>query len=887
MKKEQPPVWVNSLLDRLAPPDLVEEIKGDLYEMFREDITQKRPRAKFNYAINGLGFLTKHFFWKKRTNYSTSFIMLKSYFKMARRSLFTYRSNTVINVLGLVIGMASALVIFSVIRFESSFDSFHTDADNIYRIVRVTGTGMKITESSELRTGVSFPVPDAFKQEATSINSITSVLFIGGALVEIPDASGAIVRRFNETNSCALVEPSFFSMFDFKGTGFKWISGSPKKSLEKPFSVVLTTSASKKFFPDGNAMGKTLKIDKRNDCTVTGIIEDFPANSDFPFTVLASYSTLRVLAPKMMDDWSSVDDSHCAFVVPNKGFSVAKIEEEMAKIHKKHASFLTERFYMLQPMKEMHFDARFGNYNGRTITHNTVQALGIIALFLLLTGCINYINLATAQSTARSKEIGLRKVMGSNRVHLVAQFLIETFLVVLIAGVLALGLSELILINLQFLLSIKPSAYHFADPVLLGALLVSVIAVTFFSGLYPAIKISSFSPVTSLKNKFITEAVGGFNLRRVLVTAQFGITQVLVICTFVVVIQMRFFQNTDVGFAHKAVVNVSIPQRDPVKRATLEQQFRSQSFVSGVSASFTLPGGASRNRNYQGIATADTPPDKEVVFEYQSIDTAFLNLYKIKLLAGRNFHQVDSSHYLLLNKTLMKNLLLGNPEEAVGKPVLRNGEKYTVIGIVDDFYSNSLKNGVDNLAIEMNPNAYRTLSIKLMIGNDKGSITEAMAEVEKLWKATYPEFIFDYEFLDENIKAFYTQEQKYTQLFEMFSTIFMLIGCLGLFGLITFVVNRKQKELAVRKVMGASVPSLLLLFSKEYIWLVLISFALATPIAYYIANEWLNNFAFHVDLQWWLFATPGVMVLVVAVVVVCAKSLGAANKNPVESLKYE
>lgn len=886
-----PPSWGDALLDRVAPPELAEEIKGDLSELFYEDLLRKSERrARIHYLFNLLGFLTKSFFWRKKNTTPSILIMLNSYFRMARRSLLAYKGNTIINIFGLVTGIASALVIFSVIRYELSFDSFHTQANQIYRLVRVSGTGFEINEKSECRTGVSFPVPEAIQNETSALEKVTTVNFFGGALIEIPDRSGNVIRRFNENNGCALAEPSFFSVFDFKGTGFKWIAGEPVKSLEKPFSVVLTQSASLKFFPDGNAMGNVITIDKRNQCTVTGIIEDLPSNTDFPFTMLVSYSTMHVIAPRAFTDWTSVDDSNCTFVVPAKGMTKTEVEQQIAKVHAKYTdkNIHQSRHYLLQPLSEMHFDPRFGNFSGRTITRPTILALTIIALFLLLTGCINYINLATAQSTLRSKEIGLRKVMGSNRNNLVMQFLAETFMVVLVAGILALGLSEIFLFSLQSLLNVKPEIFYFANPEVIGSLVLIIFSVTLFSGLYPAISISKFNPVASLKNRFATETIGGFSLRKVLVVAQFTITQILVVGTFVVVMQMRYFQSTDPGFVRDAVVNIEIPEHDPAKRETLEQQLRSLPFVSSVSSSYTLPSGVNRNRSYRDIRRSDaTTPDQVKIYEFQSIDTSFLNLYRIQLLAGRNFTHADSAKYILINHNLMKELSWASPEDAVGASLNLDKERYTVIGVVKDFYSDSFKSGVGNIAMIMNPGAYRKMSIKLVTGSENGSLTTAVAEVEKLWKTMYPEFIFNYQFLDDNIRAFYQQEEKYAQLFQLFSITFLLIGCLGLFGLITFVVNRKGKEIAVRKVLGATVPGLLLMFSKEYMKLVGISFLLAVPVTFYLVNDWLSNFANHISLQWWLFVAPGVTVLLVAVLVVCVKSIGAANRNPAVALKCD
>jgi putative ABC transport system permease protein len=515
-------------------------------------------------------------------------------------------------------------------------------------------------------------------------------------------------------------------------------------------------------------------------------------------------------------------------------------------------------------------------------------ALAIVALFLLITGCINYVNLATAQSTVRSKEIGLRKVMGSNRKNLIVQFLTETFVVVLIAGILALGLASILLTSLQSLLNISLVGYNFVNVFILASLLGIVVFVTLFSGFYPSLMISKFSPVTALKNKLGTDSIGGISLRKILVVAQFTITQMLVIGTFIVIAQMSFFQNVDMGFNREAVINVDLPDRDEVKRNGMANQLRSLSFVSTISFSYTLPSGVNRGRSYRDIGRPEAASSKDyVIFEYQSADNSFMDLYQIKLLAGRNFTDHDSSTNVLINKSLSKRLQFESPSDAIGQVVKMNGHQFTVIGVFGDFYSNSLKEGVDNIAIFNEPKSYRTASIKLDLHGYQGSLPDAVKQIEKIWSSTYPEYIFDYQFFDDNIKAFYAQEEKYAQLFQLFSFVFLVIGCLGLYGLITFVVNRKGKEVAIRKVLGATINNILIMFSKEYIILIFCSFILATPVAYYVANNWLNNFANKVDLKWWYFVMPGFAVLVLALFVVTTKSFRTASANPVDRLKYE
>ena len=890
-KDIKPPAWVDSLIDNFAPDNLAEEIQGDLQELYIKDVKEKGfSSAKTKYVLNGIGFLAKNFFWKNKTTQQPNlFTMLGNYFKMAKRTLLAYKGNTIINVLGLVIGIASSLVILTIVRYELSFDKFHSLAERTYRVVRVSGTGMEINKQSELRTGVSYPVPVALKEELTSLENISSMQDLGGALIEVPDSSGAITRKF--LGGCALVEPSFFKIFDFHDTGFKWIAGNPEKALIEPLNVVLTKSIANKYFPDGNALGGTLRLEKKFDCKVTGIVEDLPANTDFPLTIFLSYSSLNMLVGDETKDWYSVSDQHYTFVVLEPGTTKEEIEKQMNVVHAAHTpkDLHQSRHYLLQELANLHYDTRFNNYGGRTISKETITALSLVALFLLLTGSINYINLATAQAAMRSKEIGLRKVMGSNRKNLIGQLLTETFVIVLIAGIIALGLSEILIWNLQSLVNIELASFNFSDPFILLSLVAIIVLVTFFSGLYPAFYISRFSPVTALKNKFATEKVGGFSLRKTLVVAQFTITQMLVVGTFIVVAQIRFFQNMEMGFNRDAVVTVSIPDRDPGKKKVMEDQLLSQSFVSGVSFSSTLPSGLRRNRSATGIGKPDADvPSDYLVYEQQFIDPSYLDLYQIKLLAGRNLTMADSTGNILVNKTLAKNLEFLNPADAIGQDVKLGGRGMgTIVGVTDDFYSNSFKEAVDNMAFLINDKAYGNVSIKLNVQPGQGSLSDAVRHIETVWTSTFPEHIFELDFFDENIEAFYAQEQKFSKLFQLFSVIFLLIGCLGLYGLITFAVNRKGKEVAIRKVLGATMSNILMMFSKEYVRLILLSFIIATPVAYYVVTDWLSNFANQIELQWWLFLLPGLLVLIIALLVVCSKSLRAAKTNPVDKLKYE
>jgi ABC-type antimicrobial peptide transport system permease subunit len=361
----------------------------------------------------------------------------------------------------------------------------------------------------------------------------------------------------------------------------------------------------------------------------------------------------------------------------------------------------------------------------------------------------------------------------------------------------------------------------------------------------------------------------------------------LVVGTYIVVSQMNFFQRANMGFVRDGVITTRVPVRTPSLLQTLEDKLRAQSFVQNVSFSYTLPGGVSRNDHYTDIGMPEAENEDLLVFEYVSIDSSFLNLYQIKLLAGRNLAPPDSTGNIIINNKLVKNLKLGSPQEAVGRQLkMSDGTRVTVVGVIDDYYSNSLKEAADNIVMVMEPEDYAALSIKFNLTDEK-SLPEMVASIGTIWSSAFPDYIFNYRFLDENIADYYRQEQKYADLFQLFSVIFLLIGCLGLYGLITFAVNRKGKEVAIRKVLGASLSSILSMFSREYVQLIILSFVLAAPVAWYVSKQWLTNFANHITMQWWLFLVPGMLVLVIAIIIIGAKSIHAAGTDPVKSLRSE
>lgn len=885
MAYPQPPKWAETLIERLAPEDLAEEIKGDLYEMLLSDSKRFNDSvARRRYSWRVIGFLAKTFFWRRSTYQNQNHNMTGNYFKMAKRNLLANKVTTSINALGLVIGIASALAIISIIRFELSFDTFHTDYKNIYRIVRVSGTDV-----SEYRTGIPYAIPPALK-DISSIRRMTKLEYLRGANVDILSTDGKFERQFVEDGGVVTVGPEFFDVIDFAGSPIRWITGNPKASLSEPSSLVITRSIARKYFGDESPVGRTLRFQKAFDFKITGVVEDFPANTDFPFTMLVSYSSMPLMFKERMSDWVSANDGHSAYVVLHDGADVKDVEAQIAKIHAANVGKdLSEyRRYLLQPLSEVHFDPNFGTFSRRTITHETIFALQLVVLCLLAVGCINYVNLSTAQSTLRSKEIGVRKIMGSSRKNVIFQFLAETLIIVLIAAFAALGLVVVFMPSLVSMLGLQVKV-NFLDPFLWTTLITIIGVVTICAGLYPALLISRFNPLAAIKNQFVTGRIAGLSLRKTLVVIQFTATQILAVATFIVVAQMEFFRNVDMGFDRNAtVVSIRLLSNDRSSLSSFESELRRLHFVENVAKSFTLPSGVDRNRNTRDIGKPDANDVRDYQnYEYSSIDENFLGLYRIRLIAGRNLTPADSSKNILVNETLLKNLGYSTPQEIVGAQLKGGGgDMVRVVGVINDYYGNSLKERVANVALDANAGSYRQVSVRLDLAADQ-NIADVLTKLEQTWKSIYPEHAFQFRFLDENISMFYEQELKYSRLFQVFSTIFVLIGCLGLYGLVTFIANRKGKEIAVRKTLGASTGNIIAMFSREYIALITVSFALAVPIAWYGVNEWLMNFENHIDVQWWLFAAPGVIVLAIALAVVCMKSFNAAAANPVDKLRNE
>jgi ABC-type antimicrobial peptide transport system permease subunit len=876
--KEELPRFVRKILS-LIPSHIREEIEGDFVQRFHKDLARYTAcRARNRSIWSSLKFLRPGILFRRSSNKrSYPVFMFKNYFVIAVRNLAAHKMNSGITMLSLIIGITSALIMISVIRYELSFDSFHSKADKTYRINRLSKD-----EGDSGGVGVACPLVDAFRDEVTAVETITGVQYYGGAQVDV-ELNGD-VRRFKEPHGTVFIDSEFFNVFDFKGTGFKWISGNPAKAFSGPFSVVLTETIAKKYFGDVDPLGKTLKLEAQLDVKVTGVITDLPVNSDFPFTLLVSYPTLyEIEADRMKDDWMSINANHQAFVVLPGNVSTAEAEEQFERAHGSHVSkeVAEARKYVLQPISDIHKNARLGNFNRRTVDETALLIMAITGILLLAVGCINYVNIATAQSTLRGKEIGVRKVLGGQRKQLILQFLIETFVLVLTACVISLFLADTILLNMSFLTNIMVLKHLFMDAFILASLGVLILVITMMAGLYPALVVSAYGIIGALKG-LTGNRVSSAYLRKTLVVVQFAVTQAFLIGSFIVINQLQYSRTMDLGFNKEMVINIPIPEGQLRKHDDLRNIALNNPDVSGISLSSSYPSGDRRNHWFTGVSARDA--QERVNCEYQSVDTAFFGVYGIQMAAGRDFLNSDSTNSAIVNESLSSTLGFRSPDDAIGRPISVDGKDYTIVGVVKNFHNSSVKDVIGNIVFVYKPSFFLTSSIKL---NDPVSIQESIAELEKIWSLVYPSMVFEYSFFDENIDKYYKEERKLSALLQVFSAIFLLLACLGLYGLLSFVVNRRMKEVAVRKVFGAGIGHIVVLISKDYLILILISFAIAAPVSYYFMGQWLENYTFHIPITWWVLVVPGIAALTIAMVTLSGKLLNAAATNPAETLKYE
>lgn len=803
--------------------------------------------------------------------------MVKNYLKTALRNLMREKGSAILNLAGLTLGITCSLVLFLLVKHVATVDNFHTNRDRIYRIVtEADGNNGRFYTS-----GIPRPLPDAFRADFPEAEQVTFTSYRSNALILVPQP-GREPKKFQEEAGVVFAESNFFQIFDRP-----IYMGDPMKGLDDPYEAIISRSLAKKYFNREDVIGEVVHFDTI-DYKITAVMEDHVQNTDFPFTLMLSYATLR--NTEGADNWDGIWSDEQCYILLKQNEPVSRVEARMPAFVEKYLGKDNYRHqtFNLQPLSDLHYDDRYGTYSYNTVPREMLVALGLIALFLIVTACINFINLTTAEAIKRSKEVGIRKSMGSSRRQLVLQFLGETTLVTVLAMALALGLTQMALSLLNPFLELQLTMDFFGDGLLWAFILTVTLLVSVLSGLYPSLVISAFKPALALKNQISNRSSSGYALRKSLVVVQFLISQFFIMGTIILLSQMHYFQTQELGFRQDAVLVVPIPERERPELA------------KGVSNMRTLRDEIGRLPGVEEVSLSSTPPSSGSVrgtrfyFEgedesesrgtqIKQVDGNYLSLYDIPLLAGTNVDDYDTARGFVVNEELVRVAGIENPQDIIGRKIHVWGRTLPVVGVVRNFHTVSLHQPIEPTILMNDLGGYGTLSMTV----NQSQLQQVVREVRSKWERTYPSYIFDYQFLDDAIHEFYEGDRKMSIVLTVFTGIAIFIGCLGLFGLATFMANRKTKEIGVRKALGASVESIILLFSKEYVKLMAVGFLLAAPLAWYLMSKWLENFAYKITIGPLVFVATFGVTLLIAVLTVGYKSFRAAIVNPIKSLRYE
>ncbi|GAB3223282.1 ABC transporter permease [Spirosoma arcticum] len=799
--------------------------------------------------------------------------MLRNYFKIAWRTLRKNHTYALINVTGLALGMGCALLIFALVRYHFATDTHHRNYDRTYRIVSKFAT-----PNGDFHTpGVPYPMGKAVRNDHPDVEQLAMIDQWKEPMVSIP-VMGGPDKKFKEDEEGigAFVEPTYFRIFDYD-----WIAGGPA-DLNQPNTVVISAENAQKYFgtTDG-VIGKVLKINGRINARIVGIFHNYRDNTDFPYSVMPSYATLKEYRGGTDEDFGNTNSSSQCFVLLNDRFTAADWDRQMLGFVKKYnPKEAQETRYPIQPLHDIHFST---DYNG--VSKGLIVSLFIIGIFLIVTASINFVNLATAQALNRSREVGVRKVMGSTQGQLFAQFMGETALITLVATVIAFGLFQLGQALIQQNLSGAFKFTFYFDASVIGWLALLVLGVILLSGVYPALVLVGFRPVMALAGKITARQVGGFSVRRGLVVAQFAISQMLIIGMVVVASQLRFVQEKDLGFRKNAILTIELPdvaQQDVPKMSTFRNLATSISDVEKFS--YSMSGAPQSGWVSQTTVQYDTRPEKEkFTLHRKGVDVNYLDLYGIKLVAGRNLYPSDTARETLVNETFVRKLGIGKLTQVLGKILHNNDRNLEIVGVVKDFNQVTLQDAIDPLFMTTQASGYRFANLQLRTGD----FQRVISQLETHYNTVYPDSYFTHQFVDAQIERSYQQEQTMGKLVNFFAGIAVLIGCLGLYGLVLFMAAQKTKEIGVRKVLGASVGSILWLFGKEFARLIAVAFVLAAPLAWYVMDGWLQAFEYKITLGPGIFLIAIGATVLVAALTVSVQSVKAALMNPVKSLRSE
>jgi len=817
--------------------------------------------------------------------------MFKNYLTIAVRTLWKNKLFTAINILGLAIGISASLVIYLLVNYHFTFDKFEKDGDRIYRVV----SNFTFSGNTYRNSGVTYPMGPALKKELTGFDAVVPFrTWDDDVKVGVPVESGKDPVVFKKQKNFVFADENFFNLI-----GYEWLAGAAKTSVVAPYQTVLTESNARLYFPKlktAEIIGKEIYFNDTIRTTITGVVKDIQANTDFSFKAFVSRATLEstTLKPPDWEEWDNTTSASQLLVKLSPGTSTTAIEKGILNIYQKHHKAQegdhSTTVYNLQPLNDIHFNEEYGGYDKPLANKPTLYSLLAVAAFLLLLGCINFINLTTAHAAQRAKEIGIRKTMGSSRKQLIFQFLSETLLLTLSATILSILLTPLIL---KAFTGFIPDDLHFnlaGQPGIILFLLSLVVVVTLLSGFYPAMVLSGYKPVLVLKNVAYTNTGKTRTawLRRSLTVSQFVIAQVFVMGAILVSKQISYSINKDQGFKKEAILYLNTNYYDTVQshKYVLLNKIKAIPEVAMVSLCNNPP---SSNSTWSStMKYKDGKKEIETDVQQKYGDSNYIKLYGLKLLAGTNIQQSDTVTSFIINETYAHILGFRDPQKAIGKNIEWSNKQVPVIGVVSDFNQRSLHEPIKPLVIGSWGSTQRNISIALQPQNEYGTTWKtAITKIEKAWKEIYPDQDFTYNFFDADIAKYYEAEQHIASLLMWATGLAVFISCLGLLGLVIYTTVQRTKEIGVRKVLGASILQIVTMISRDFILLVLLAFIIAAPLAWIGMYKWLQNFEFRTDISWWIFIIGGSVMVLVALLTLSFQTIRAAMMNPVKSLRTE
>lgn len=883
-----PPKWADRFLEWYCRPELLEEIQGDTHELFFK-----------RYKDRGIKAARRHFIWDVMRSFRLSTIkhfnikispdMLKSNFKIAWRNMSKQKMYSAIKIGGFALGIAACLLIALYIKDELSYDKYYTNADRIYRIIGVNKAG------DFAGKGVDFPAPfaKALRTELPEIELIGRInpntLFTGG---------GNPTRRPDETQNNYEDGFTFADQEMLDILQIPMVYGDRAHALDEPNEIVISKKIADKYYPNENPVGKTLIFNdnRKTPIKIGGVMQDFPSNSHLQFDFLISLKGINFY-PGEQDNWNA--SNYHTYILLKPGTNVKRFEQKMFNtafdkylipefkkngmseeaIHDLRQSLALE----LQPIRDIHLYSA-DIHDG--FTHGDIRFVwlfGAIALFILMIAAINFINLSTARSANRAKEVGLRKVVGSFRNHLVNQFLTESILFSLLSFIMGMLLAWLLLPYFNQLAN-KSLTFPWQEwwfiPVIIGSALV----VGFLAGIYPAFYLSSFKPINVLKGNL---SLGSKNatMRSALVVFQFTTSIVLIIGTFIISQQMHYILNKKLGFDKEQIVMLQGTQTVGKQQIlTFKEKLKQLPEVQNVTISDFLPvvnAGTKRNGNTFAEEGQSTNAGDGVGGQIWKVDYDYINTLGMKVVEGRNFspEMPTDSQAVIINQTLAKKLHFDNP---IGKRITNGYQNYQVIGVVEDFNFESMRENIAGICLVLG-NSNSITSVKI---NTKNT-SKAIQDITSVWKEFAPNQPIRYTFLDESFARMYDDVQRTGRIFSSFAILAVIVACLGLFALASFMAEQRNKEIGIRKVLGASTSNILRLLTQNFIKLILLALVIAVPLGWYLMHKWLEDFAYRIHISWVVFALAGLTVLLIALLTVSYQAIRTATGNPVDALRSE